>query len=129
MGPNGPRAQFRAGTSRRRPSQRPRDVNWEVKHLNGRLVGCGRGNMGLEVEGTPEGRSATRAYLGQTGELPRVNARASLLALTAPIGMRALSHPSQPTYLGNTETWRLRRRAVTLGANGQRAMSAARVRR
>ena len=53
--------------------------------------------MGPGVGNAPEGRSATRAYLGLIGELPRVNSRASLLAQTAPIGMRALSHPPQPT--------------------------------
>ena len=49
------------------------------------------------VGDAPKGRSATRASLGLIGELPRVNSRASLLALTAPIGMRALSHLPQPT--------------------------------
>ena len=53
--------------------------------------------MGPGVGDAPEGRSATRAYLGLIGELPRVNSHASLLALTAPIGMRALSHLPQPT--------------------------------
>ena len=46
--------------------------------------------MGPGVGNAPEGRSATCAYLGLIGELPRVNSCASLLALTAPIGMRAL---------------------------------------
>ena len=64
---------------------------------NGRHGGCGRGNMGLGVGHAAEGRSATRASLGLIGELPRVNSRASLLAQTAPIGMRALSHLPQPT--------------------------------
>ena len=53
--------------------------------------------MGPGVGDAPEGRSATRAYLGLIGELPRVNSRTSLLALTTPSGMRALSHPPQPT--------------------------------
>ena len=53
--------------------------------------------MGLGVGGALEGRSATRAYLGQTGELPRVNARASLLVLTSTSGMRALPDPPQHT--------------------------------
>ena len=53
--------------------------------------------MGPGVGDAPKGRSATRASLGLIGELPRVNSRASLLAQTAPIGMRALSHLPQPT--------------------------------
>ena len=53
--------------------------------------------MGPGVGDAPEGRSATRASLGLIGELPRVNARASLLALTPPTGMRALSRPA-PTH-------------------------------
>ena len=48
------------------------------------------------VGDAPEGRSATRAYLGLIGELPRVDSSAPLLAQTAPIGMRALSHLPQP---------------------------------
>ena len=62
------------------------------------LVRVGEGTWVWGSGGAPEGRwSATRAYLGQTGELPRVNACAPLLALMVPIGMRALSHPPQPT--------------------------------
>ena len=53
--------------------------------------------MGLRVGSALEGRSATRAYLGQTGELPRVNARASFLVLTSTSGMRALPDPPQHT--------------------------------
>ena len=53
--------------------------------------------MGPGVGNAPEGRSATRAYLGLIGELPRVNSRASLLAQTPPIGMRALPDPPQHT--------------------------------
>ena len=53
--------------------------------------------MGLGVGGAPKGRSATRAYLGLIGELPRVNSRASLLAQTPPSGMRALPDPPQHT--------------------------------
>ena len=53
--------------------------------------------MGLGVGGAPKGRSATRAYLGLIGELPRVNSRASLLAQTPPTGMRALPDPPQHT--------------------------------
>ena len=70
--------------------------------------------MGPGVGGAPEGRSATRAYLGLIGELPRVNSRASLLALTAPIGMRALSHPPQPTQ----------RRDLTLTSTCRRSWTA-----
>ena len=39
--------------------------------------------MGPGVGNAPEGRSATRAYLGLIGELPRVNSRASLLVSDA----------------------------------------------
>ena len=53
--------------------------------------------MGPGVGDAPEGRSATRAYLGQTRKLPRVNARASLLVLASPSGMRALPDPPQHT--------------------------------
>jgi len=53
--------------------------------------------VGLGVGGAPKGRSATRAYLGLIGELPRVNSRASLLAQTPPSGMRALPDPPQHT--------------------------------
>ena len=53
--------------------------------------------MGPGVGNAPEGRSATRAYLGLIGELPRVNSRASLLAQTPPSGMRALPDPPQHT--------------------------------
>ena len=53
--------------------------------------------MGPGVGNAPEGRSATRAYLGLIGKLPRVNSRASLLALTPPTGMRALPDPPQHT--------------------------------
>ena len=68
--------------------------------------------MGPGVGDATDGRSATRAYLGLIGELPRVNSRAPLLALTAPIGMRALSHPPQSTqrrdltlYLDVSSLW------------------------
>ena len=70
--------------------------------------------MGLGVGHAAEGRSATRAHLGQTGELPRVNARASLLALMAPIGMRALFQPPQP----------LQRRDLTITSTYRRSWSA-----
>ena len=70
--------------------------------------------MGPGVGNAPEGRSATRAYLGLIGELPRVNSRASLLALTAPIGMRALPDPPQPTQ----------RRDLTLTSTCRRSGSA-----
>ena len=53
--------------------------------------------MGPGVGHAPEGRSATRAYLGLIGELPRVNSRASLLSLTPPTGMPALPDPPQHT--------------------------------
>ena len=53
--------------------------------------------MGPGVGNAPEGRSATRAYFGLIGELPRVNSRASLLVLTSPSGMRALPDPPQRT--------------------------------
>ena len=53
--------------------------------------------MGPGVGHAPEGRSATRAYLGLVGELPRVNSRASLLSLTPPTGMPALPNPPQHT--------------------------------
>ena len=76
--------------------------------------GCGRGNVGLGVGHAAEGRSATRAHLGQTGELPRVNARASLLALMAPIGRRALFQPPQP----------LQRRDLTITSTYRRSWSA-----
>ena len=81
---------------------------------NGRPGGCGRGNVGLGVGHAAEGRSATRAHLGQTGELPRVNARASLLALMAPIGMRALFQPPQS----------LQRRDLTITSTYRRSWSA-----
>ena len=81
---------------------------------NGRPGGCGRGNVGLGVGHAAEGRSATRAHLGQTGELPRVNAHASLLALMAPIGMRALFQPPQP----------LQRRDLTITSTYRRSWSA-----
>ena len=70
--------------------------------------------MGPGVGNAPEVRSATRAYLGLIGELPRVNSRASLLALTAPIGMRALPDPPQPTQ----------RRDLTLTSTCRRSWSA-----
>ena len=47
--------------------------------------------MGPGVGDAPEGRSATRAYLGLIGQMPRVNARASLLSLKPPSGMNTLS--------------------------------------
>ena len=53
--------------------------------------------MGPGVGHAPDGRSATRAYLGLIGELPRVNSRASLLSLTPPTGMPALPDPHQHT--------------------------------
>ena len=53
--------------------------------------------MGLGVGGAPEGRPATRAYLGLVVEMASMNARASLLALTPPTGMRALPDPPQHT--------------------------------
>ena len=70
--------------------------------------------MGPGVGNAPEGRSATRAYLGLIGELPRVNARASLLALTPPTGMRALPDPPQHTQ----------RRDLTLTSTCRRSWSA-----
>ena len=62
-----------------------------------------------------------------TRKLPRVNARASLLVLTSPSGIcaRSRTRPNTP----NDETYHLPRRAVALGAHGQRAMAAARARR
>ena len=53
--------------------------------------------MGPEVGNPPEGRSATRAYLGLVVEMASMNACASLLALTPPTGMRALPDPPQHT--------------------------------
>ena len=53
--------------------------------------------MGPGVGDAPEGRSATRAYLGLVVEMASMNARASLLALTPPTGMRALPDPPQHT--------------------------------
>ena len=53
--------------------------------------------MGLEVGGAPEDRSGTRVYLGLVVEMASTNARASLLALTPPAGMRALPDPPQHT--------------------------------
>ena len=53
--------------------------------------------MGPGVGNAPEGRSATRAYLGLVVEMASMNARASLLALTPPTGMRALPDPPQHT--------------------------------
>ena len=53
--------------------------------------------MGPGVGGAPKGRSATRAYLGLVVEMASTNARASLLALTPPTGMRALPDPPQHT--------------------------------
>ena len=47
---------------------------------------------------TPEGRSATRAHLGPMERISRASARASLLALTPPTGMRALPDPPKPTH-------------------------------
>ena len=41
--------------------------------------------------------TATRAYLGLVVEMASMNARASLLALTPPTGMRALPDPPQHT--------------------------------
>ena len=76
--------------------------------------------MGPGVGDAPEiGRSATRAYLGLIGELPRANSRAYLCSLgRRPSGCaRSPTRPNPP----NDETWRLPRRAVALGAHGQRA--------
>ena len=56
--------------------------------------------MGPGVGNAPEGRSATRAYFGLIGELPRLNSRASLLVLTSPSGMRAL-YPTRPNPPNN----------------------------
>ena len=82
--------------------------------------------MGLGVGGAPKGRSATRAYLGLVVEMASMNARASLLAQTPPIGMRAVpTRPNTP----NDETGRLPRRAVALGASSSRAMTGGRQRR
>ena len=53
--------------------------------------------MGLAVGGAPEDRSGTRVYLGLVVEMASTNARASLLALTPPTGMRALPDPPQHT--------------------------------
>jgi hypothetical protein len=66
--------------------------------------------VGLGVGGAPKGRSATRAYLGLVVEMASMNARASLLALTPPTGMRALPDPPQHTHrrdLPLTSTCRL----------------------
>ena len=52
---------------------------------------------GSGVHRKPKGRSATRAYLGLVVEMASMNARASLLALTPPTGMRALPDPPQNT--------------------------------
>ena len=57
----------------------------------------GRKKVGLGVGGAPKGRSATRAYLGLVVEMASMNARASLLALTPPTGMRAVPDPPQHT--------------------------------
>ena len=120
----------------RRPRQRPRFFKCGVMHPNGRPPGvcergkevlvCGRVKEGLGVGDAPEGRSATRAYLGLTGEMARASARASLIALMPPTGMRALSHPPKPTQRRDVAL--VPQRAVALGAHGQRAMSAARAR-
>ena len=95
-------------------------VPWLSRGLVALVSGvCGRGKVGLGVGDALEGRSATRAYLGLTGEMARASVRASLLALTRPPGcVRSPTRPNPP----NDEIWLLPRRAVALGAHGQRAM-------
>ena len=70
--------------------------------------------MGPGVGNAPEGRSATRAYLGLVVEMASMNARASLLALTPPTGMRALPDPPQHTQ----------RRDLTLTSTCRRSWTA-----
>ena len=61
------------------------------------LVGVGEGRW-VWASGVHRKVGPLRAPTwGQTGEMPRANARASLLALTPLTGVRALSHPPQPT--------------------------------
>ena len=79
------------------------------------LVGAGEGRWVWGSGVHREGRSATRAYLGLIGEMPSVNARASLLALTPPTGMPALPDPPQHTQ----------RRDLSLTSTCRRAWSAA----
>ena len=63
------------------------------------LVSASEGKWDLAVGDAPEDRSGTRVYLGLVVEMASTNARASLLALTPPTGMRALPDPSQHTQL------------------------------
>ena len=54
--------------------------------------------MSPGVGDAPDGRSTTRAYLGLIGELPRMNACASLLALTDGAHRDARALPPAPIH-------------------------------